>query len=377
MRDYPVVDADSHVEEPERAFDFLPDEYQARRPFPITGEDRPDLFGMNAYWYVDGRTFPHPVGRGVTIFATPVTMERAKQKPFSIPSQTLEDPAARIKDLDDGSLYAQVNFPTLFLEPLTEDVQFEAALMRSYNTYMSQQCAQFKDRLHFGVVLPLRNVEAAVEEVRRAKQLGAVCAASTYGTIGDRGLEDPALDPIWAELERQGLPLCIHCGWCNPGITRAYDTSYGAHVLGFTLPVLQAFYSFTGGGILDKFPRLKLAFLEAGCEWIPWLVQRMDHYFEAETRKGAPLPRARASEYLRQGEISFTTEAEEQNLPQVMDFIGSEDRIMVSADMPHGEAREASVEEIEERDDLSAAQKRKLLCDNAVRFYSLQVPARV
>lgn len=370
MRPYPVVDADSHVEEPVEAWSYLEPEYQSRKPFPITGDNRPDLFGMNSFWYVDGKVFPHPIGRGVTIYATPVTMERAKLKPFSIESQTLTDPDARLRDLDQAGLSAQVNFPTLFLEPLTEDPAFEAALMRSYNTYMAAQCGKRGDRLKWGAVLPMRSVPDAVEEVRRGKDRGAVCAATTYGTLGDRLLEDRALDPIWAELERQGLPLCIHCGWSNPAITHAFDTSYGSHVLGFTLPVLMAFYAFTGGGILDRFPRLKLAFLEAGCEWVPYLVQRMDHYFESETRKRAPLPQRKASEYLRECQIYFTTEAEEKHLPQVLDFVG-QDRVMVSADMPHGEAREAAVEEIDERDDLTEAQKRAILSENAMRFYDL------
>ena len=89
MRAYTVVDADSHVEEPVEAWAALDPAYADRRPYPITGENRPNLFGMNSFWYIDGRVFPHPVGRGVTIYATPVTMERAKIKPFSIESQTL------------------------------------------------------------------------------------------------------------------------------------------------------------------------------------------------------------------------------------------------------------------------------------------------
>lgn len=370
MRSYTVVDADSHVEEPVEAWQYLDARYLDRKPFPIAGQNRSDLHGLNAFWYIDGRVFPHPVGRGVTFYATPVTMERAGRKPFSLGSQTLTDPDARVQDLDAAGIAIQVNFPSLFLEPLTEDPGFEAALMRSYNTYMATQCGRWADRLKWGAVLPLRSVADAVLEVSRAKELGAVAVATTCGTIGDRLLDDPTLDPIWAEVERVGLPLCIHCGWSNPGITHAFDTSYGAHVLGFTLPVLMAFYAFTGGGVLDRFPRLRLGFLEAGCEWVPYLVQRMDHYFDSEAGKGRRLPACRASEYLRACHICFTTEAEERYLPRVMEFVG-EDRIMVSADMPHGEGREASVQQIEERQDLTGVQIRKLLHDNARIFYGL------
>ena len=50
-------------------------------------------------------------------------------------------------------------------------------------------------KLKFAAVLPLRDVPAAVAEVKRAKELGAVTFATTYGTIGEKLLSDPSLDP--------------------------------------------------------------------------------------------------------------------------------------------------------------------------------------
>lgn len=365
-----IIDADSHVMEAAEVWEHLPADYVTRRPFIITGENKPFLQGMNSFWYIDGRTFPQPVGRGVSIYATPVTQARATRKPWALGSQTLLDIAERLADLDRAGFDVQVNFPTLFLEPLTEDAGFEAALVRSYNSFMAERSRQASERLKWAALLPMQDPERAAAEVRWAQAQGAVCAGTTYGTVGDLGLDDRRFDVLWAELERAGLPLCLHCGWSLPDVRRLFTTSYGSHVLGFTLPLLCSFYAFTGGGVLDRFPRLKLAFLEAGCEWIPWLVQRMDHYFEAETANDRPVPQARASEYLRQCQIYFTTEAEESNLPYVLEFVG-DDRIMVSGDMPHSEARENAVEEIVAREDVTLEQKRKLLHDNAARFYGL------
>jgi uncharacterized protein len=73
---------------------------------------------------------------------------------------------------------------------------------------------------------------------------------------------------------------------------------------------------------------------------------------------------------VRQCEVYFTCEAGEKLLPQVIDFVG-EDRIMISADMPHGEARDGSVQEIREQSDLSDTVKRRLLGDNAAKFYAV------
>ena len=132
----------------------------------------------------------------------------------------------------------------------------------------------------------------------------------------------------------------------------------------------MGFFAFLGGGILDRFPRIKVAFLEAGVDWVPYLIERMDHYYHSETANNRPLPKLRATDYVRDCQVYFTCEAEEKLLPQVMEFVG-EDRIMISADMPHGEAREGSVEEIKERNDLSQAVKQRILGDNAASFYGI------
>ncbi|MBI3079490.1 MAG: amidohydrolase family protein [Deltaproteobacteria bacterium] len=369
MKNGMVVDADSHVEEPEEAWAYLDKKYEARRPFPLTGENRPILYNLNAFWYIDGQVFPKPIGKGTTVFGTPLTQAVARMKSWSLGSQGLTDVEGRVRDLDDAGIDIQVIFPTVFLQPLTDDVEFEAALMRSYNTWMGKACARRPDRLKWTAVLPLRNVPRAVEEVRRARDLGAVGAA-VYGTVGEAMLSEREFDPVWAEAERLQLPVCVHTGWSHPGIMRSGEGPYCAHALTFTLPVLMGYFAFLGGGVLDRFPGLRLAFLEAGLDWVPYMTERMDHYFHAQKINGRPVPGRPASEYLRDCQIYFTCEGEEHLLPQAIEFVGA-DRVMVSADWPHLEGRENSITEILERGDLSEAIKRKIVGENAVKFYGL------
>jgi uncharacterized protein len=82
------------------------------------------------------------------------------------------------------------------------------------------------------------------------------------------------------------------------------------------------------------------------------------------------LPARQPSEYLRDGRIFFTCEGDEELLPRVIAMLG-EDQVMLSADMPHVEARENSFQEVRERADLSDAVKRKIIGGNAVRFLGL------
>jgi uncharacterized protein len=101
-------------------------------------------------------------------------------------------------------------------------------------------------------------------------------------------------------------------------------------------------------------------------------VGRMDHYYHADTdnARGGYMPKKKPSEYLREGRVFFTCEAEEKSLPQVVELLG-EDQMMASADIPHGEARERSMDTLRDRSDLSERTKKKILGENAARFYDL------
>lgn len=145
--------------------------------------------------------------------------------------------------------------------------------------------------------------------------------------------------------------------------------------ISFTMPLLFGFFSFTGGGILDRHPKLRAIFLEGGAGWIPWLYERIDHCYPVATyfRKasGLPLLPSKAPETFKD-RIYATCEADEMLLPQVIEYLG-EDHILAAEDMPHLEAREGSGNELLERQDLTEQQKRKILVDNTARFYKLDL----
>lgn len=370
MSEKPVIDIDSHVEEPKDAWDYLDPKYSNRTPFPVVAKDLPALGGINAFWYIDGTVYPKPVGRGNLVYGTPTEMRFAEQKTFSIGSQTMTDVDARLADMDAVGIDVQVVFSTVFLQPVTEDILFEAALMHSYNTWMASVCAQRPDRLKWGAILPLRDPRLAIDELHYALKLGA-SVAGIYGTVGETMLHDPYLDPFFAEVEQLHVPLAVHAGWSHPGITRSMDDVSGSRALSFTLPVMMGFYSFLAAGILEMHPSLKVAFMEIGVQWVPYFVQRFDHYHHADEALGMPLPiKQPVSETLKQSDVYFTPEADELFLPQVAAYLG-EESLLFEGDMPHAEAREGAKQEFLERADLSEELKWKILSDNGRRFLGL------
>jgi predicted TIM-barrel fold metal-dependent hydrolase len=209
-----------------------------------------------------------------------------------------------------------------------------------------------------------------VDELRRAKEQGAIGVA-TLGTIGPRMLHEPEFDPVWAEAERLDLPVGVHTGWPHPGLNASCDTMWAAHVISFTMPVMMGFFAVIGGGVLDRHPGLRVGFFEAGADWLPFVLQRMEHYYGGD---GAPgmgrVSQHRPRTYLERGQVYFTCEGDEALLPQVLTFLG-DDHMMASGDVPHAEARDNCMDEIAERQDITEAQKRKILGENARHFYKL------
>ena len=370
MKTVDVVDADSHVMEIPETWDYLEEEFRERRPVVVQAEGLPTMPHMDSWWLIDGQIHPRLWGRGTTISGTPLEMTFARQKPFSLGSQGLTDINARLGDMDAYGIQIQVLFSSILFHRLTEDRRLEAALMRSYNTWMAGRCRGRADRLKWAAVIPVRDMGACVAEVRRARDLGAV-GLMIGGTAGDRLLHHRDLEPFFAAACDVDLPVCVHTGWSCPGLTQTCEDPYSALLLSFTLPVLMAFFSLTAGGVLDRFPQLRVAFLEAGSEWIPYMIGRMDHYHPVIRAAGlGPCSKKLPSEYLPDGRLYVTCEAEEPLLPRVLELVG-EDHVMIEGDMPHAEARDTGIQELRERTDLTDTVKQKVLRDNAIAFYKL------
>src|SRR5205823_13258385 len=100
---------------------------------------------------------------------------------------------------------------------------------------------------------------------------------------GRRMLDDPAFDPIWAAAVETGLPVSVHVGWSHNGIQDSCRTIAAAMVLDFEMSTPFGMFSFLAGGILDRFPTLKVAFLEAGSVWLPAILDRIEKWRNTPT----------------------------------------------------------------------------------------------
>jgi hypothetical protein len=381
LQGFRVFDADAHGSINPRMWEHLPEQYRARRPRPVTIHDGDGLGNFNAGWLIEGSLEPHALGPGAQQANTPRNVlaefgATTEREHCSIGSMTLNDPQARLRDMDRMGLDAQMLFPSTLYAHMTADPGFEAALFRAYNRYLGAQCRQAPKRLTWSGLLPLRDQRQAFEALEEMQRLGAR-AAVVFGTAGERMLSDPSLLPIWDEFVRAQLPLCVHMGMSYPPLAQLGQSIYDGHVIGMSLPAQLAFMAVVGHRMLDRYPDLKVAFLEFGAEWIFYMVSRMDHYlpldrgahpFGLSMPNAAQLPRESIRDYVKSGRIFIAAEADDSMLHNLFELIG-EDHVLFSSDFPHGEGRENAALEIIERKDLSDTQKQKLLYDNTVRLF--------
>lgn len=371
-----IYDADAHVMMSPRMWQDLPKAMWPRRPRPVQIQDPDGLGGWQSSWFIEGRLTPHSWGSASQPANTPATTNSAfsgtdASLPVELGSRDVSQPELRLRDLDRMGIDTTVMYPSTLYATMTEDPELEAALFRAYNRYMGAACRANPERLQWAGILPLRHTRQACQAVVEMKERGA-SAAVVFGTAGDRLISDPSFAPAFDELARAGLPLSIHFGMSYPPLREPSRTMFSGQFIGMTLPVFLGFYSVIGGGLLDRYPSLKFAFLEFGSEWLLYAVPRMELFRKMARRRGIPfpsdMPEKEIVEYVRSGRFFLTCEGEDALLRQEIDLIG-EDHLLFASDMPHPELRDNAAQEILERSDLSRDQKRKILCNNAIRLY--------
>ena len=366
-----ILDADAHVEESPATFsdDYLDPAFRDRRPQVVA-------LGERGVWVIDDRIFPQRVGKGANTFSTPASVgdrptPLTASKPDPLESIILADVDARLRQMDAERLDLQVIYPTMFLAyPLTDDPAFHTALCRSYNSWLADVCRPRHERLKWVCVVNLDDVPGAVAEIRRCRRELDTAAVVILGTAGDRKLDDPAFDPFYAAACDLDLPVAVHVGWSSPSLSRIFDNVYDAITLPFTFSLFTGFCDIIGGGVLDRHPTLRTVFLEAGCEWVPFLVDRMEHYHEVAVGRGRWNYNAREapSAYLEKGNVFLSAEVDDKLLPYCFERFGA-DRFIFASDMPHGDREYGAVDEMLARTDIGEEAKRLFLADNARRFY--------
>ncbi|HUD92694.1 amidohydrolase family protein [Sphingobium sp.] len=280
-----IFSADSHVLEPGNLFlDGLPASLKrhaihARRDgdMMITGTEDKIIHRLRL-----GPQREHPMGPNVD-------------------RQGLRDLQGRMSDMELEGIDAEVCFPTLGLWLYCLDSpEAEAASARLYNDWNNQFLSAHPERFVRCGMLPvlefantLAELDYLAEKGYRAAMLPAVSPTNLPK------YNDEKWDPVFARAAAKNIVIVMHTGTGQETVIR--ERGPGAAIMNYTLQSMEAQNSvmfLVAGGVLDRNPGAKVAFIESGASWLVALAERLDEVEEGHSKMVFPKLSRRPSQII-------------------------------------------------------------------------------
>jgi predicted TIM-barrel fold metal-dependent hydrolase len=264
---------------------------------------------------------------------------------WDAPSQVA---AMDAEGLDMAVLYPSRGLFVLGLDSVEQvgpdglEPEYATAIARAYNNWMKDFCDVAPTRMFGAGMVAPHDVDGAVVEARRCvEELGFKAIFLAPATVNRRPWHHPAYDPLWAEVERLDVPIAFHGGG-QTYLTPDFSLEVLPEMMlwhSFSQPLGIQFVTacFTGGGILQRFPDLRVALLEGNCSWAPWFMYRLDEHYEWTGWYEAPSLTMKPSDYFRRN-CWISVESDEDTVTHFVDTFGY-DKLVTSTDYPHGDSK--------------------------------------
>jgi predicted TIM-barrel fold metal-dependent hydrolase len=307
------------------------------------------------------------------------------------------DAGRRVADLEAQGVVAEVVFPngaTPFAsgDPEGRDVEAVRAGYRAHNRWLADLCSEVPGRIFPQALVDFADIDAAVKEIQAAKQngfVGVVMPPLVQGAQDSRYFFDPALDPIWAACVEAGLPISQHGGEGAPNYRPPGMAAFLVLATEHSFFSGRSLWQLILGGVFDRFPRLKVAYVETEAWWLRPVMELLDRRdlfgddWAKASGRGGNRPYARLpSDYLRTN-IAFGISPFVKSIALDSFDDGKEREIitsgnaMIGADYPHPETallelREA-VDQFGALPNITAEGARKVIFGNAARLYGIDL----
>ena len=270
-RQYRLISADSHVNEP-------PDLWTSRVPARFVDRaPRIDSFEQGDAWVLEG--VDDPINFGMNACAGLPPEEMTGWKRFDEIRRGGYDPAARLAEMDEDGVDAEVLYPTPRLSQAVfayTDVDFHVALVQAYNDWLSEYVAHEPSRFAGLALLPNRGAGTAIAEIERVADRpgvrGVVMGCYPNGTLE----VTPEDDAVFACVAERGIPLSIHVS-LTQGMPSAHRSALPGYGRFFDAPnrIVQLIFA----GVFDRFPNLNVVVAEVDCGWVPYFKEQIDNNY--------------------------------------------------------------------------------------------------
>lgn len=369
-----AIDADRHIMEPSTLWEtYLAPKFRGRveargdvqlldgRPFSSSHAAQPDS-GFRSWSQTDSyrRVWGEALAQG-----------------FS--------PESNLRDMDREGVDIAVHFPTYGLHMIwVEDIdpQLSLAICRAYNQWVTDYCSVDRARLKAVAQLPVYEPELAIAEMRHAKEQGLLGIMWRPNPFRGRSLAHPDYFPVYEAASELDMPILVHEGagtmLKQAGSERFLEHGMARHIVCHPFEQMLACLNLITEGVLERFPKLKVAFMESGCGWLPFWLERMDEHWEHTFAGMQRVTKEPPSFYFKR-QCFISSDPGEPYVRDVVRDVG-DDYLLTATDYPHPDALdkfpERTIGAVVGDAELGAVAKRKILWDNPARLYGLKdVPA--
>jgi predicted TIM-barrel fold metal-dependent hydrolase len=372
---YVMFSADSHVSEPATLWKEQIDKKYVDRLPRMSVEDDPVEKGKRIQVIHQEGFRPTKTALGEEAGPIDRYMEKA--------ARTLEQ---RIIDEDFDGIDAELVYGNkVQLAFATNDAEFALAQTRIYVDWVRQFFAGHEDRFMPAAPVPTLDIDLAIKELHRVAATGwfkaiQIPVKPAFGPEkhGDPNYNLPEYDRFWAAVAETNLRLIIHVGTGrDPRIASKNGGAMINMVWGSHAYAMSASTYFLSSGIFDRFPTLKLGFIEAGCGWVSYITDYLDQSYKKHHMWVRPkLKHGLPTDYFKAH--CFASFEEDRAGMAVVEQHGFEDNFMWGNDYPHYEGTWPNSAEAIEREmgHLKESTRRKLLAKNAERFLGVKVMRR-
>ena len=361
---YYMVSTDSHANEPPDLWATrLPEKYRERAPRVVTDEN-------GVQWrYCEG-----------------YRPDRIRIMSFEgedwLRSQAGADPEGRIRDNESDGIDAEIIFPNKGLAMwATPDPVFANAQCRVWNDWAWEQFGAWPEKMVPVAAIATGDLDGTLAEIERCAALGYKALTLPCKPIwGGHDVDHvnynlPHFDPLWALVEETGMPVTFHVSTGrDPRASRGNGGAVINYVTHSLSPTIEPVANLCASGVLERFPKIRFATIEAGIGWVPWLLDAMDEAYRKHHMWVRPKLQGLPSDYYRQHGYA-TFQEDPAGLALAKDW-GLTGNFMWANDYPHHEGTWPHSGEAIERTmgGLDEADRAKILGLNAAKLFGLSVP---
>jgi predicted TIM-barrel fold metal-dependent hydrolase len=352
--DFDLFDADNHYYEATDAFiRHLPPHRRKLVQWAEVGGKQRMILDNKLFRFIPNPTFD-PVARPGCLddyFRGKVAGDdiRAAFGELEPINPAYREPDARIKLMDAQGIQGCFMFPTLGVgveEALLHDPDALHDLFHAFNQWMHDDWTfNYSERIYAAPYIALQDPQRAEQEVEYALANGARVVVLRAGPIRGPGFSrspgDPVYDGVWSRIAEAGILAAYHSGdagygryadeWGGGGDFQAFRNDPFRSVTSGHRPIYDTIAAFVCHGVLRRHPRLRVATIESGSDWMPSLLKSLKKSYgqlPAAYENVDPVEQVRSQVWV--------SPYYEDDLPELRDGLGAQS-VIFGSDYPHAE----------------------------------------